>query len=71
MPVLMFMAPYTFYGASVYTEAMFIMFIVLFFYFLSEKKYVLAGSNGSVFKCNKNSGMYTGICTGCAVVYRY
>lgn len=35
--------PYTFYGASVYTEAMFIMFIVLFFYFLSEKKYVLAG----------------------------
>ena len=43
MPVLMFMAPYTFYGASVYTEAMFIMFIVLFFYFLSEKKYVLAG----------------------------
>ena len=43
MPVLMFMAPYTFYGASVYTEAMFIMFIVLFFYFISEKKYVLAG----------------------------
>lgn len=43
MAVLMFMAPYTFYCSSAYTEAMFIMFIVLFFYFLSEKKYVLAG----------------------------
>ena len=30
MPVLLFMAPYTFYCSSVYTEAMFIMFIVLF-----------------------------------------
>lgn len=43
MPVLLFMAPYTFYCSSVYTEAMFIMFIVLFFYFLFEKKYMVAG----------------------------
>ena len=43
MPVLLFMAPYTFYCSSVYTEAMFIMFIVLFFYFLFEKKYMAAG----------------------------
>ena len=43
MPVLLFMAPYTFYCSSVYTEAMFIMFIVLFFYFLFEKKYMTAG----------------------------
>lgn len=43
MAVLMFMAPYTFYCSSAYTEAMFIMFIVLFFYFLSDKRYILAG----------------------------
>lgn len=43
MPVLLFMAPYTFYCSSVYTEAMFIMFIVFFFYFLFEKKYMAAG----------------------------
>lgn len=43
MAALMFMAPYTFYCSSVYTEAMFIMFIVLFFYFLSNKRYMLAG----------------------------
>ena len=32
-----------FYCSSTYTEAMFIMFIVLFFYFCQQKKYVLAG----------------------------
>lgn len=41
--VLMMFAPYTFYFASTYTEAMFVMFIVLFFYFSMQKKYFLAG----------------------------
>lgn len=41
--ILMFAAPYTFYCSSAYTEAMFIMFISLFFYFCQEKKYLLAG----------------------------
>ena len=41
--VLMFAAPYTFYCGSAYTEAMFIMFISLFFYFCQKKKYLLAG----------------------------
>ncbi len=40
---LLFAAPYMFYCSSTYTEAMFIMFIVLFFYFCQQKKYVLAG----------------------------
>ena len=41
--ILMFMAPYSFYCASVYTEAMFIMFIVLFFYFSQKKQWLIAG----------------------------
>lgn len=40
---LMFFAPYTFYCSSMYTEAMFIMFIALFFYFCERKKFVTAG----------------------------
>lgn len=40
---LLFAAPYMFYCSSTYTEAMFIMFIALFFYFCQQKKYVLAG----------------------------
>lgn len=40
---LMFAAPYTFYCSSMYTEAMFIMFISLFFYFCNRKKFLTAG----------------------------
>lgn len=40
---LLFAAPYMFYCSSTYTEAMFIMFIALFFYFCQQKKYLLAG----------------------------
>ena len=40
---LLFAAPYMFYCSSTYTEAMFIMFIALFFYFCQQKKYVVAG----------------------------
>ena len=43
MGFLMFAAPYTFYCASMYTEAMFIMFIALFFYFCQRKKFFTAG----------------------------
>lgn len=41
--VLLFIAPYTFYCASAYTEAMFMMFIVLFFYACQNKRFLLAG----------------------------
>lgn len=41
--VLMLAGPYTFYCSSAYTEAMFILFIVLFFWFCQQKRYVLAG----------------------------
>ena len=41
--LLMFMAPYTFYCAAMYTEAMFIMFIALFFRACQKRKYLLAG----------------------------
>lgn len=41
--VLMLAGPYTFYCSSVYTEAMFIMFIVLFFYFAAGRRFMLAG----------------------------
>jgi hypothetical protein len=40
---LMFMAPYTFYSSSMYTEAMFIMFIALTFYACQQNKFLLAG----------------------------
>lgn len=40
---LMFAAPYTFYCSSMYTEAMFIMFIALFFYACQGKRFLLAG----------------------------
>lgn len=40
---ILFAAPYMFYCCSTYTEAMFIMFIALFFYFCQQKKYVIAG----------------------------
>jgi hypothetical protein len=43
IPLLMFAGPYSFYFGSVYTEAMFVMFIVLFFYSCARKKFVLAG----------------------------
>lgn len=41
--VFMLAGPYSFYCSSVYTEAMFIMFIVLFFYCAMKKKFMLAG----------------------------
>lgn len=41
--LLMLAGPYTFYCSAVYTEAMFIMFIVLFFWFCRKKCYLLAG----------------------------
>ena len=40
---LMMFAPYTLYFASTYTEALFVMFIVLFFYFSVQRRYFLAG----------------------------
>lgn len=43
LAVLMLAGPYSFYFASMYTEAAFVMFISLFFYFSAKKKYVLAG----------------------------
>lgn len=41
--ILLFFAPYSFYFASTYTEAMFVMFIALFFYCCEKKHFVLAG----------------------------
>lgn len=41
--VLMLAGPYTFYCSSVYTEAMFILCIVLFFWFCRHKRYLAAG----------------------------
>ena len=41
--VLMMWGPYTFYCSSTYTEALFILFIALFFYSAVKKKYVVAG----------------------------
>lgn len=43
IPLLMFAGPYSFYFGSTYTEAMFVMFIVLFFYAAAKKKYMCAG----------------------------
>lgn len=43
IPVLMFAGPYSFYFGSVYTEAMFVLFIALFFYCCAKKRYILAG----------------------------
>ena len=58
---LFFMAPYMFYCSSTYTEAMFIMFIALFFYFCQQKKYVLAG-------CMSAAASATRI-VGCVLVF--
>lgn len=41
--VMMFAAPYAFYGASVYTEALFMLCIVLFFYNAWNKRFLAAG----------------------------
>lgn len=41
--ILMLAGPYSFYFASMYTEAAFVMFIALFFYFSAKKKYLRAG----------------------------
>ena len=43
IPVLIFAGPYSFYFGSVYTEAMFVLFIALFFYCCAKKRYILAG----------------------------
>ena len=43
IPLLMFAGPYSFYFGSVYTEAMFVLFIALFFYAAAKKKYLWAG----------------------------
>lgn len=39
IPCLMMFGPYSFYSASMMTEAMFVMFIVLFFYFCKRKMF--------------------------------
>ncbi len=41
--LFMMVGPYSFYMAGMMTEAMFAMFIVLFFYFCKKKKFLLAG----------------------------
>ncbi len=41
--LLMLAGPYAFYGGSVYTEAMFMLFIVLFFRACRKRKFLLAG----------------------------
>ena len=43
IPVLMFAGPYSFYFGSAYTEAMFVLFIALFFYCCARKRFILAG----------------------------
>lgn len=43
LAVFMLAGPYAFYACAVYTESMFIMFIVLFFYCAMKRKYMLAG----------------------------
>ncbi|MBQ4283441.1 MAG: hypothetical protein IJB96_05875, partial [Lachnospira sp.] len=41
--IIMLAGPYSFYYASMMTEAMFVMFTVLFFYCCRQKKFLLAG----------------------------
>lgn len=43
IPVLIFAGPYSFYFGSAYTEAMFVLFIALFFYCCARKRFILAG----------------------------
>lgn len=43
IPLLMFAGPYSFYFGSAYTEAMFVLFIALFFYCCARKRFILAG----------------------------
>lgn len=43
IPLMMMFGPYAFYSASMMTEAMFVMFIVLFFYFCQKKRFLAAG----------------------------
>ena len=43
IPCMMMFGPYSFYSAAMMTEPMFVMFIVLFFWFCKNKKFVWAG----------------------------
>ena len=43
LPVLLFAGPYAFYAGSTYTESLFIMNIVLFFYFAQRREFLKAG----------------------------
>ncbi|MBR6483800.1 MAG: hypothetical protein IKT14_02170, partial [Clostridiales bacterium] len=50
--------PYTFYFSSMYTESMFILFVSLFLWFMSEKKYLLMGVAGLLASATRNIGVF-------------
>lgn len=72
--LFMLAGPYSFYMAGMMTEAMFAMFIVLFFYFCKKKKYVPAGIMAACASATRIVGcilvfalvieMYQDICPG-------
>lgn len=54
--ILLFVGPYSFYTATLYTESLYILFTILFFYFLKKDKWILAGICGGLVSATRVTG---------------
>lgn len=54
--ILLFVGPYSFYMSTLYTESLYILFTILFFYFLLKDKWLLAGICGGLVSGTRVTG---------------
>lgn len=54
---LMSFGPYTFYFSIMYTEAMFLLLLISFLYFMRKEQYILMGMCGAVLSATRSAGV--------------
>ena len=60
--LIMSMGPYSFYFSVTYTEALFLMLLVLCFYFMAKEQYVRMGLCGMLLSATRNVGVFFCFC---------
>lgn len=54
---LIFLGPYSFYFNSMYTEAMFVLFVIMHYYYCKKGKYVIAGISAGLASATRLTGV--------------
>ena len=55
---IMSFGPYSFYFSIMYTEALFLMLLVMCFYFMQKERYILMGICGALLSATRNVGVF-------------